>query len=502
MTQICVPLIEERTAGIIDRMVELADQADLFEVRGDYVRDLDLLTILRARTKPLLFTCRCVSEGGRYPDEDTRRRLILLEAVKRGYDYVDVEFRSQYHDVMVEKAGSGLVVSYHDLQGTPDNLPGLYDRMCAAGADIVKIVITPRSIADVGRLVAFASRTGKDGGPPLLALAMGPLGVFTRLLAGRYDAPFTFASAAAGQESAPGQIPLAAMANLYRVRDIKPQTRVYGILGRSISHSLSPVIHNTAFRARNLDAVYVPLEAEALEPFMEALPSLSLSGFSVTAPYKVEILPYLSTIDELANVCGSANTVVAKEGGLQGSSTDGAGVVAPLKKRIDVKGKNVIIVGAGGAARAAAFALRKKGAFVTILARDPDKAAAVASLVGCGSGALASIADHTWDVLINATPIGGMASVQETPVPPESHRRGAIVFDMVYVPQDTRLLREARTAGCQPIGGLEMLLAQAVGQYEAWTETEAPYDVMLEALMAHLADSVDEEADDKSSAEA
>jgi 3-dehydroquinate dehydratase/shikimate dehydrogenase len=428
--------------------------------------------------------------------------MILLEAVKRGYDYVDVEFRSQYHDVMVEKAGSGLIVSYHDLQGMPDNLPSLYDRMCAAGADIVKIVITPQSITDVGRLMTFAQRVAKDGGPPLVALAMGPLGVLTRLLAGRYDAPFTFASAAVGRESAPGQIPLADMAGLYRVREVKPSTRVYGILGRNISHSLSPVIHNTAFRARKLDAVYVPLEAEALEPFMDALPFLNLSGFSVTAPYKVEILPYLSAIDELANVCGSVNTVAVREDGRYGSSTDGAGVLTPLRKRIDVKAKNIVIVGAGGAARAAAFALRRKGAFVTILARDPDKAAAVAALVGCGSGALAAIGDQRWDVLINATPIGGMASVRETPVPPEMHRRGSIVFDMVYVPQETRLLREARTAGGQTIGGLEMLLAQAVGQYETWTSTEAPYDVMLEAVMAYLADSDDEEADDKASAEA
>jgi 3-dehydroquinate dehydratase / shikimate dehydrogenase len=501
MTQICVPLIEERTAGIIDRMVELSDQADLFEVRADYVRDLDLLMILRARSKPLLLTCRCVSEGGRFPDDDPRRRLILLEAVKRGYDYVDVEYRSQMHDVMVEKAGSGLIVSYHDLDGTPDNLSALYDRMCAAGADIVKIVTTPKSIADVARLMAFAARTSREGGPPLLALAMGPLGTLTRLLAGRYEAPFTFASAAQGAESAPGQIPLKATAELYRARSVTRKTRVYGILGRGISHSLSPVIHNHAFQDRGLDAVYVPLEAEALAPFMQSLPVLELSGFSVTAPYKVEMLPYLQEVDELAALCGSANTVVVREGALQGSSTDGVGVLVPLKKRIDVKGKNVVIVGAGGAARATAFALHRKGAFVTVLARDPEKAAALADAVGCGFGELASIANQAWDVLINATPIGGVTTVHETPVPPELHRRGAVVFDMVYVPQETRLLREARAAGCRTIGGLEMLLAQAEGQFEAWTGTPAPAEVMREALLGYLEGSDDQEPDDKQAAE-
>ena len=494
MTQICVPLIEEQTAGIIDRMVDLADRADLFEVRGDYVRDLDLLTIIRARTKPIIFTCRCASEGGRFADEDPRRRMILLEAAKRGFDYVDVEYRSQFHDVMVEKAGNGLIVSYHDIEGTPDNLPGLYDRMCAVGADVVKIVTTPRSIADVARLVGFADKASREGGAPLLALAMGPLGTLTRILAGRYEAPFTFAAAAAGVESAPGQLTLPDMAELYRVREVGRDTRVFGILGRSVGHSLSPVIHNSAFKARGIDARYVTLESEALAPFLSSLPLLKLSGFSVTAPYKVDILPYLNEIDEPSALCGSVNTVVVREEGLQGSSTDGIGVLVPLKKRVEVKGKNVAIVGAGGAARAAAFALHRKKAIVTLLARDPAKAAAVAAAVGCQSGDLGTIGDIGWDVLINATPIGGMATVKETPVPAPLHRKGTVVFDMVYVPQQTRLLREAQAAGCQIIGGLEMLLAQAVGQFETWTGTEAPADVMLEAVMNFLAASEDEQA--------
>jgi 3-dehydroquinate dehydratase/shikimate dehydrogenase len=486
MTQICVPLIDEQTAGIIDRMVDLDGVADLFEVRADYVQDLDMLMILRAKQKPLLFTCRPVSEGGRYPDEEPRRRMILLEAVKRGFDYVDIEFQSQYHDVMVEKAGEGLIVSYHDLAGTPDNLPALYDRMCASGADIVKIVTTPRSIVEVGRLVEFAERASRDGGPPLIALGMGPLGALTRILAGRYHAPFTFGSGSEGAESAPGQIPARVMADLYRVREVSPRTRVYGILGQGVARSLSPVIHNTAFRAQGVDAVYVPLEAEDMGAFIEALPKLKLSGFSVTRPYKVDVLPYLDQIEEAASASGSVNTVVVTDDGLLGSSTDGVGVLTPLAKRIEIEGKNAAVIGAGGAARAAAFALQRKGAFVTVYARDVDKAAAVAQAVGCESAALATLEQATWDILINATPVGGVADVHATPVPGNLHRRGSIVFDMVYVPQDTRLLREARAAGCQTIGGLEMLLAQAEGQYRTWTGQKAPADAIREAVLTTL----------------
>jgi 3-dehydroquinate dehydratase/shikimate dehydrogenase len=498
MTQICVSLTCERTTDIVDRMVDLDGVADLYEIRGDLVRDLDMLMILRARTKPLLFTCRCVSEGGRFPDEDERRRMVLLEAVKRGFDYVDVEYQSQYHDVMVEKAGSGLVVSFHDLEGTPENLRSLYDRMCVAGADIVKIVTTPRSIADVARLLSLARDVAREGGPPLIALGMGALGAMTRILAGRYDAPFTYASAAVGAEAAPGQIPAAVMADLYRVRSVGPRTRVYGILGQGISRSLSPIIHNPAFAARGIDAVYVPLEAESLTPFIDSIAALGLAGFSVTRPYKVEIVPYLTQVEELAAVCGSVNTVVRRESDdtLAGSSTDGQGVLAPLQKRIAVKGKNVVLVGAGGASRAAAFALQRAGAFVTILARDPEKAAEVALVADCGSGDLGSIANYTWDILINATPIGGATSVHDTPVPAELHRRGSIVFDMVYVPQETRLLREARSAGCQAIGGLEMLLAQAEGQFTAWTSEPAPSDVMRQAVMDYLMAQEDEREDE------
>jgi 3-dehydroquinate dehydratase/shikimate dehydrogenase len=486
MTQICVTLTEETTEGILDRMASLAGVADLFEIRGDFVLDLDLLTILRAKTRPLIFACRPASEGGRFDDHETRRRMILLEAVKRGYDYVDVEYNSEFMDVMAEKSGSGLIVSYHDLDRTPDDLDDLYDRICRKGADIAKIAVTPRSIADVGRLMAFASRTARRGERPLIAIAMGPLGIVTRVVAGRYGAPFTFACAAPGAESAPGQLPADLMADLYRVRQVIPTTKVYGVLGEDVTRSLSPFLHNRAFEARNLDAVYVPLQAEALEPFIRAIPALGLAGFSVTRPYKVDILPHLQELDEAAALCGSVNTVVVHDGLLRGSTTDGTGVVGPLKKRIDLKGKNVILLGAGGAARSAALALRNKGAHVTVLARDADRAAFVGGAVGCATGSFADLRTLPWDVLINATPLGSQAALDATPVPAGLHKPGSVVLDMVYDPLETRLLREAQAAGCTIIEGLEMLLAQAVAQFETWTGLEAPVEV-LKATALYLA---------------
>jgi 3-dehydroquinate dehydratase / shikimate dehydrogenase len=483
MTRICVSLTEETMAGLMDRMEELAGIADLFEIRADLVLDLDLLTLMRVKTKPLLLTCLPVVEGGRWQDDDPQRRLMLLEAVKRGFDYVDVNFRSKYLDVMMEKSGRGLVVSYHDLDGTPADLDSLYGQMADCGADVVKIAVSPHSVSDVGRLLGFARRVAQRGGPPLIALAMGPLGVITRVTAGRYGAPFTFASAAEGAEAAPGQIPAALMADLYRVRSVTPATRVYGVLGSDVARSLSPVLHNRAFEARQLDAVYVPLQAEALEPFVHALPALDLAGFSVTRPYKVGILEHLDVVEEASAVCGSVNTVVVKNGSLQGSTTDGAGVLIPLRKRTEVKGKSVVIVGSGGAARAAALALRRKGARVTILGRDLAKAGDAAQAAGCAHGALKDLGTYPWDILLNATPLGSVASPDLTPVPARLHRPGTIAFDMVYDPLATRFLREAQAAGCTIIDGLEMLLSQAIVQFEAWTGLEAPVDAMKSAAL-------------------
>jgi 3-dehydroquinate dehydratase / shikimate dehydrogenase len=483
VTDLCVTLTEETTSGLVERMAALAGIADLFEIRADRVLDLDLLALLRARTRPLVLTCRSVSQGGSWPDDDPRRRLTLLEAAKRGFDYVDVEADSGYFEVIGEKAGRGLIVSHHDLSGTPADLDGLYARLRGLGADIVKIAVTPRSMADVGRLLDCAARAARGGGPPLLAVAMGEMGAISRVAAGRHGAPFTFAAPEAGAEGAPGQIPVATMASLFRARTISPSTRVYGILGRDVTRSFSPALHNPAFQACGLDAVYVTLQSEALAPFLDALPSLSLSGFSVTQPYKVEILPYLDTVDAAAAACGSVNTVICEEGRLKGATTDGAGVVGPLRRRLELNGTRVMVVGAGGAARSAAFALRAAGARVTVVARDPARAGAVAEAARCAHGALADLARYEWDVLVNATPVGGRSQPDVSPVPEDLLRPGTVVFDMVYDPLETPLLRQAQRRGCSLVDGLEMLLAQAALQFEAWTGQPAPMDAMKSAAL-------------------
>jgi 3-dehydroquinate dehydratase / shikimate dehydrogenase len=486
-TAIAVSLTEETTGALVARMASLSTVADLFEIRADFARDLDLPALKQAATVPLLFTCRPESEGGRWPDADAvGRRGLLSRAVLQGFDLVDVEARAGFDDVVASKAGRGLVLSWHDFDGTPNDLDAIYEAMAARRPDVVKIAVTARSIADLGRLLAFASRVAGTAGPRLVALAMGPLGTASRVLGGRYGAPFTFASPENGREAAPGQLPAAALADVYRVRSIGPATRVYGLLGSDVLRSLSPAIQNRAFAATGTDAVYVPLQAESIDAFIEALPSLELSGFSVTRPYKGSILPHLDSVTPHVAEAGSANTVVSQEGRLVGLSTDGDGILVPLRRRMDPAGRSVAILGAGGAARAAAFALARAGARVTVLARRREQAAEVASATGCASAGLECLPGLAWDVLVNATPLGSGAFPGQSPVPHEALRQGSVVFDMVYEPRETPLLAAAKARGCVTIDGVEMLVAQAVGQFEAWTGKAAPVEEMTAAALAAM----------------
>jgi len=486
--KICITITDDTTAAVVARMLELAPVADLFEVRADFVPDLDLAALARARAKPILLTCRSQAEGGRSTDAAARREL-LAAAVALGFELVDIEARSGFDDVAAAKRGQGLVLSWHDFAGTPNDLDAIYERMAASRPDVVKIVTRAQGIADLGRVLAFARRHAAAT-PPLVSFAMGPEGVASRILGGRFSAPFTFAAPASGLEAAPGQIPAGVMAETYRVRGTTAATRVFGLLGSDVLRSLSPAIHNRAFLELGADAVYVPLQAESLAGFLQALPDLGLSGFSVTRPYKEAIVPQLAECSREAARSGSVNTVVVDaDGGLVGSSTDGDGVLLPLLRRTDLLRKRVAILGAGGAARAAAQALVRAGACVTVLARRPEQAEEVASATGCAHAPLDAFAALDWDVLLNATPVGSGALPGSLPVPRELLRPGTIVFDMVYEPPETPLLAAAAARGCETIGGVEMLVAQAVGQLRAWTGQEPPVAAMTEAALAALAGS-------------
>jgi 3-dehydroquinate dehydratase/shikimate dehydrogenase len=486
--QLCATVTAETTVELRARRDEAscADGADLVELRLDTVRDLDLEGALAGRTRPVLVTCRPAWEGGQFTGAEDERRAILRRALELGADWVDLEWRGGFEALIAERQGRNVVLSTHDFERTPDDLEARYRAMRGTGAAVVKMAVRSRSAGDVVRLL----RLGRAGrGERLVLVGMGPAGVPTRLLPGHFGSCWTYA----GEAVAPGQVCLSEMVHRYRVRRTSASTAVYGVAGAPVGHSLSPPMHNAAFEAAGLDAVYVPFEATDADDLMGLADGLGVAGLSVTAPFKESILEHVREVDALGRQVGAVNTVRADQEGWIGLNTDVPGFLAPLDARGDLSEVRSTVLGAGGAARAVAVALGSRGAAVTVCARRPDRAAVVAGLVDGAVGTLPP-PPGSWDLLVNTTPLGTAPRVTRTPVPAESLRGGSTVYDLVYNPGRTRLLREAMAAGCEAIGGLDMLVAQAVRQFEWWSGARPSADLLRAAALAALADQGEAES--------
>jgi 3-dehydroquinate dehydratase/shikimate dehydrogenase len=366
------------------------------------------------------------------------------------------------------------VLSTHLFGPAPDDLAERAAAMRSTGAEIVKLAIEACGLSDTLALIAL-SRDLCNGARPAapepkaghVLIAMGEPGVPSRVLAAQLGNRWTYA----GEGVAPGQLPFSRLVGELRFRSINDDTAVYGVVGNPVSHSRSPMMHNAGFAALGINASYLPLHARDAEDFVRFARALPLAGASITAPFKVDLMDHVDEIDDLARRVGAINTIVVRGGRWIGANTDVHGFLAPLSGRIRLRGVRASVVGAGGAARGVAIALTDEGATVTICARRPDAARAIADLVGGHVGMFPPRAG-SWDVLVNATPVG-TGSDTESPIPGAA-LDGEIVFDLVYVPAETKLLAEARAAGCLTIGGLEMLVAQAEKQFELWTGHKPP----------------------------
>ena len=476
--RLCATVTAETTAGLRAAR-DAASGADLVELRLDGVRDLDVDGALSGRAGPVLVTCRPVGEGGRFAGSEEERRRILLRAFELGADWVDLEWRGGFEPLIAERRGRNVVLSMHDFEATPADLESRYRTMRATGAEVVKIAAYSRSAADVVRLLRLGRGTG---GELAVLVGMGPIGVPTRLLPAHFGSAWTYA----GDGVAPGQVPLADMIERYRCHRASASTAVYGVAGAPIGHSLSPVMHNAGFADAGLDAIYVPFEAAGAGDLMQLVEALGVRGLSVTAPFKESILEYVGDVDPVGRQTGAVNTLRADGGGWRGLNTDVAGFLAPLEAQGGVDGLRCCVLGAGGAARSAAAGLAGRGAAVTVCARRLERAAEVAALAGGAAGAFPP-PPGSWDLLVNTTPVGTAPHVDDTPVPAEALAGGSTVYDLVYNPARTRLLRDAEAAGCRAIGGLDMLAAQAVRQFEWWCGTRPSTDLFLRAARAALA---------------
>lgn len=447
---------------------DAAADADLVELRLDLVDRPDVAGALAGRRCPVIVTCRASWEGGKFRGSEEERRRILESALELGADYVDVEEAASFApDLIRARAGRGIVISSHHFDAPPADLLVRYDRLRASGAEVAKLAVQVASLEETLPLFQLGENIADEPGRGHVLLAMGSQGLPTRILTARLRNRWTYA----GDAVAPGQLPASRLLGDFRFRRIGADAALYGVAGNPIVHSRSPVMHNAGFAALGLNAVYLALEARDAADFIKFAEGIGLRGASVTTPFKIPLMQRADEIDPLARQVGAINTLTIRKGRWLATNTDVEGFLQPLLKRAPLQGKRVTVLGSGGAARAVAVALASRGAHVTISARNIVDARAIAAMVG-GSAVALPPPPASWDILVNATTVGSAKTpgnpMARTPID------GSLVFDLVYAPADTELLQEARAAGCQTIGGLEMLIAQAERQFEIWTGQRPP----------------------------
>jgi 3-dehydroquinate dehydratase/shikimate dehydrogenase len=432
-------------------------------------------------------TCRRSVSGGRFRGSIASQLDILSKAAAAGCQLIDVELQTaakcKPEQVQKLRGRAALILSFHDFHGTK-KLEETLEKMLAFPADFYKIVSTATTLSDNVTMIKFLAREGDRHS--LVGMCMGEQGIISRVLALRAGSVFTFGASSATEATAPGQITAQELRNVYRLEHVDAATRIYGVVGDPIAHSLSPAIMNAAFRRENVNAVFLALHAKVLKDLLTCVREIPIHGISVTMPYKETILQYLDNTDAHSAKIGACNTVVrAQDGKLYGFNTDTAGIIRPLERRLNtLEGARILVLGAGGAARAAVFGLKERGAEVYILNRSAAPAKKLAHQARARIMKRQDLRKMAFDVIINATPVG-MGNTRETPLQ-EKEINARYVFDMVYDPAETRLLKLAKDRGAQTIPGIEMFVHQAARQFEIWTGKPAPWDEMLRVVLLAL----------------
>jgi 3-dehydroquinate dehydratase/shikimate dehydrogenase len=475
MTQLCITVIGKDAAAIRQGRTRAEADADLVELRLDSMTSPDPEAALADRRKPAIVTCRPLREGGMFDGSEEERLRILTRAQALGAEFVDIEWDIRPEPFVAARGGRGVIVSRHDFQGVPDDLTALLHRLRSTGGEIAKVAVTVERASDLRKLLENAR---PDEGSILIG--MGRAGLATRVLAGRFGSRWTYA----GNGVAPGQVSASRLLEEFRFRRIRSDAGVYVLLGRPAAESLSPAMHNAGFAALGLNAVYVPVESRDVAEFKELAALIGMRGASVTIPFKRDVMALVDDVAPTAAGAGAVNTIAIRDGRWIGMNTDADGFLEPLRKRIpDLAGLRATVLGAGGAARGVGLALGREGAHVAIAARRPEAAQLVAHAIG-GDVASWPPASGSWDLLVNATPVGSAAHRGEAPF--AGPFDGTLVYDLVYDPDPTALMQAAQLSGCAAIGGLEMLVAQAERQFEIWTGQRPPAGLFQDAALSAI----------------
>ena len=484
---ICVSIGRTRHSMILHEHQTLAQKgAELVELRLDYIaRAPELGRLINDRPTPVVVTCRRPSDQGRWKGTEDQRLALLRAAIVAGVEYVDLE-----EDVAAKiprYGGTKRIVSHHDFESTPENLDEIHARLANLNADVVKLVTMANSSDDVVRMLKLVSTARV----PTVGFCMGELGVPSRILCGKYGSPFTYATFSSERELAPGQLAFDDMKRVYRYDSIDRQTRVFAVVGDPIAHSYSPRIHNAAFQQEGMNCVYIPLRIFK-DRFAETIDSLSwlgIEGYSITIPHKEAARDHVPLHDDPVDEIGAANTMYRAGDVWHAANTDYEAAMESIRLGMTVdgveqrlEGKKVLLLGAGGAARAVALGLVRAGCGLTIASRTHSRAMALAEHVGCQQVAWENRGAVYCDILVNCTPVGMSPNVNETPYAANWMRESILVFDTVYNPENTLLLKEARDRGCRTVSGLEMFIRQAAAQFQYFTTRPAPLETMRTAL--------------------
>jgi 3-dehydroquinate dehydratase / shikimate dehydrogenase len=458
------------------------------ELRLDWLKDnaeIERFLGRLAAAKPratLIATCRRRVARGKYRGSIARQLAHLAEALRAGCAWYDLEIESmrdcpaELLDVLL---GDGKrLASAHFFGRLPRDLGRIVRELAATRSDAIKIAAQCDSLAE-GLKVLRLARGKRD----VVAVPMGEVALPLRILAAREGSALSYAPVE--NATAPGQVSLDETERVYRANRLDRRTRVYGLIGDPVAHSLSPVMHNAAFRAGRMNAVYVPFLVRDLRDFLGAIEPLGIAGFSITLPHKQAILRYLDCCDPIAAEMGAVNTVAVRQGKLYGYNTDSIGVLRALQPRLRLRGSRVLIVGAGGAARAAAFAVAQAGAAVFICARRGARAAKLTKAVGGETVRRADLRRMRFDAIVNSTPIGMHPFTQDSPLEARD-LNCRLVFDIIYRPRQTRLLQLAARRGIETVSGIEMFVAQGIAQWEIWTGRRAPASIMRRAAIRAL----------------
>ena len=484
--RICAVLAAPKLRFIFAQALAARKRTRTVEVRLDWLHEAERerfceLDLPQGLT--VIATCRSEAAGGRFAGDEFAQIAELTAADRTGCGWQDLEIETA--DALPAnwlahvKGEVRTVISLHDFSRTPKRLDAVAARLRSVGGAAVKIATQCNSLRDSLRVLELCK-----GRRNVIAVPMGEIGLPARVLALRHGSALAYG--AVGEKTAPGQPTLHEMKYLYRADKLDKRTRVYGVIGNPVSHSLSPLLHNTGFIARRMNDVYLPFLVNDLRDFLGAIKPLGVRGFSVTIPFKEKILRHLDECDPLAEAIGAVNTVVVRGNGkLYGMNTDYVGVLRALQKRVSLRGSRVLIYGAGGVARAVAFALAQEGANPAICARRPEQARRLARAVRGEAIERRRLGGEYFDAIVNCTPVGMHPRASESPLRADE-LNCRLVFDTVYRPLRTKLLQLAERRGIETVSGVEMFLAQGMAQWEIWTEQRAPEKQMRAAVLSKL----------------